>query len=558
MTTFSLWDGWDLVEEYQGATTTAAYVYGATGLIAGALNGQLYYFYQDGSGSTSHLADSNGVLMEWYRYDLHGTPFFYDANDQQITNSAFGVRHLFTGQQWDWEIYLYDLRNRFYSPDIGRFLQPDPVGFDGDATNLYRYAENNPVTSSDPTGLDAVPHSGGYYTYIAYWPWNRLVGWHVVNGSRAWLQCAGAARFLGGGYMKGVYYNMPEVDYWRQGATLSRATPPGTIVATGWVGGRYPSAPVSAYTDPNSPLYGQTINHALVFEYIDKEGRYHLFSQNPNGPIYETIVPADQASQYSEVRVDKSNGPYETTPSDRSVTSGNGASSDTGINTRVPSIIGGIFYPYGFGNRSPSLNFGEGRAGTMLGAFSWSTNDAFLTGVLNWGDVGRDMYANSIGAMEPGLGCFVAGTPVLMADGSEKPIESIEVGDSVLAWNEETKQTFSTKVLKALHPEEKVQTLFDIELGDGRKFTVNNDHPIYIVEDGGFTFSDELAARFAKGEAITFQNSKSQPVRIAALRMRRESCGVYNLEVEGRDKNGHTYYASGILVHNAGARNRFK
>jgi RHS repeat-associated protein len=154
-TTFSVWDGWDLVEEYQDATTTAAYVYGATGLIAGALNGQLYYFYQDGSGSTSHLADSNGVLMEWYRYDLHGAPFFYNANDQQINNSAFGVRHLFTGQQWYKDVGLYDLRNRFYSPDIGRFLQPDPIGFRGDRTNLYRYCRNNPITRWDPLGLSS-------------------------------------------------------------------------------------------------------------------------------------------------------------------------------------------------------------------------------------------------------------------------------------------------------------------------------------------------------------------------------------------------------------------
>jgi intein/homing endonuclease len=73
-----------------------------------------------------------------------------------------------------------------------------------------------------------------------------------------------------------------------------------------------------------------------------------------------------------------------------------------------------------------------------------------------------------------------------MADGSEEPIEGIHVGEAVLAWNEETKQIFSTKVVKTLHHEEKLQTLFDIELEDGRKFTVNNDHPMYVVEDSDF------------------------------------------------------------------------
>jgi RHS repeat-associated protein len=62
------------------------------------------------------------------------------------------VRHLFTGQQWYKDVGLYDLRNRFYSPDIGRFLQPDPIGFWG-GNNLYGYCRNNPVRRRDPLGL---------------------------------------------------------------------------------------------------------------------------------------------------------------------------------------------------------------------------------------------------------------------------------------------------------------------------------------------------------------------------------------------------------------------
>ena len=114
---------------------TAKYVYGPGGLIKELDNNR--YYYQDGSGSTSQLADSSGHLLEWYRYDLQGTPLFYNPSDQQISASAFGVRHLFTGQQWYQDIGLYDLRNRFYSPDLGRFLQPDPIGFRG-GKNLYR------------------------------------------------------------------------------------------------------------------------------------------------------------------------------------------------------------------------------------------------------------------------------------------------------------------------------------------------------------------------------------------------------------------------------------
>ena len=48
---------------------------------------------------------------------------------------------------------LYDLRNRFYSPDLGRFLQPDPIGFKGDGSNLYRYCGNDWANRTDPMGL---------------------------------------------------------------------------------------------------------------------------------------------------------------------------------------------------------------------------------------------------------------------------------------------------------------------------------------------------------------------------------------------------------------------
>jgi RHS repeat-associated protein len=158
VTTYNVWDGWDLIEEYgSGGTVTGKYVYGSTGLIKELVNNR--YYYQDGSGSTSHLADGSGNMLEWYRYDLQGAPFFYYPNDTQRSpnQSGYAVRHLFTGQQWHQDLGLYDLRNRFYSTDIGRFVQPDPIGFRGDRTNLYRYCRNNPVARWDLFGLqDAV------------------------------------------------------------------------------------------------------------------------------------------------------------------------------------------------------------------------------------------------------------------------------------------------------------------------------------------------------------------------------------------------------------------
>lgn len=151
---YNVYDGWNLIAEYQPTATTPlnAYVYGAGGLVKLLTNSSSFYYYQDASGCTSHLADNAGHLVEWYRYDLHGTPLFYNSSNSQLPASSYGIRHLFTGQQWYGDIGLYDLRNRFYSPDIGRFLQPDPIGFNGDSSNIYRYCGNNPLTRVDPTG----------------------------------------------------------------------------------------------------------------------------------------------------------------------------------------------------------------------------------------------------------------------------------------------------------------------------------------------------------------------------------------------------------------------
>jgi RHS repeat-associated protein len=155
--TFNVWDGWNLIEERgTGNTLQNAYVYGAGEIVEKITGTTPYFYYQDGSGSTSHLSDAAGNLLESYTYSGFGQPTFYDANGApRIPNtSAYGVRHLFQGQLWTQQTGLNDHRNRMALPIMGVFLQPDPIGFGGDPSNLYRYCGNNAVNRRDSFGLD--------------------------------------------------------------------------------------------------------------------------------------------------------------------------------------------------------------------------------------------------------------------------------------------------------------------------------------------------------------------------------------------------------------------
>ncbi|RTL27197.1 MAG: RHS repeat-associated core domain-containing protein, partial [Burkholderiales bacterium] len=57
----------------------------------------------------------------------------------------------FTGREGDASGLVY-MRARYYSPQFGRFISRDPIGLQG-GISPYQYADGNPISNNDPSGL---------------------------------------------------------------------------------------------------------------------------------------------------------------------------------------------------------------------------------------------------------------------------------------------------------------------------------------------------------------------------------------------------------------------
>jgi RHS repeat-associated protein len=113
-------------------------------------------FQSDPHGNGALLLDNNGHILEKYAYDAFGTPTVKDGDGgySQRSWSYYGHRFQYQGREYLHEFGIYDYRNRFYSPELGRFVQADPKGLDAGDMNLFRYCSDDPMNKSDPFGLE--------------------------------------------------------------------------------------------------------------------------------------------------------------------------------------------------------------------------------------------------------------------------------------------------------------------------------------------------------------------------------------------------------------------
>ncbi len=115
-------------------------------------DGSMFFFLTDALSTVRDVVDSDGDVVASYEFSEYG---------QRISSSESGAssEKTFVGglsvQDEVADTGLMLMGHRFYEPEVGRFLNRDPIGFRG-GLNLFEYGRSNPVRFVDAAGLLSV------------------------------------------------------------------------------------------------------------------------------------------------------------------------------------------------------------------------------------------------------------------------------------------------------------------------------------------------------------------------------------------------------------------
>ena len=108
------------------------------------------------------LTDTTSTEVLWSLTDHLGTVRdIIGSENAHLIYNAFGnltsgtnpILFGYTGKAFDTDTNLQNNINRWYDAAVGRWLSTDPIGFEGNDTNLYRYVSNSPKSFVDIEGL---------------------------------------------------------------------------------------------------------------------------------------------------------------------------------------------------------------------------------------------------------------------------------------------------------------------------------------------------------------------------------------------------------------------
>lgn len=143
-------DGQIIAEINDSGTTSQEYIWLGDipiALVTGvnSTSPALYYIHADHLKTPRQITNSSKSIV----WDLSSYPFgqTYSVQGSQSLNIRFPGQYLDTqtGLLYNW--------NRYYDSTTGRYIASDPIGLDG-GLNTYGYALQNPISFTDPEGLN--------------------------------------------------------------------------------------------------------------------------------------------------------------------------------------------------------------------------------------------------------------------------------------------------------------------------------------------------------------------------------------------------------------------
>ncbi len=144
-------------------TNTAKFIYDAWGTLQGfVLNDTATYLYTKNlQGDILSIVNESGQTILTYEYDSWGAVSFSATSMQNLMLAytlSFVSPFTYRSYCYDYDIELYYLQSRYYSAEIGRFINTDDtqiaIATQGEilGANLFAYCNNNPVVYKDETG----------------------------------------------------------------------------------------------------------------------------------------------------------------------------------------------------------------------------------------------------------------------------------------------------------------------------------------------------------------------------------------------------------------------
>ena len=143
---------------------TAKFIYDSWGTLQGFIlnNSETYLYVKNLQGDIIAIVDEFGEVIVEYSYDAWGQVTFHETSLQNMTKAStlcFVSPFTYRGYCYDYDIELYYLQSRYYSAEIGRFINADTYIDTGTGVlgmNMFAYCENNAVNRIDKDGFASI------------------------------------------------------------------------------------------------------------------------------------------------------------------------------------------------------------------------------------------------------------------------------------------------------------------------------------------------------------------------------------------------------------------